>query len=341
MGDAGTTTDDYGQQYYEAYSGGEYRADAEHWRSFFGGVAEALVTLFEPESVLDAGCAKGLLVEALVARGVDAVGIDISDHAISEASESVRDRLSVGSIAAPINGTYDLITCIEVLEHMEPQQADTALDHLTEASSLIVFSSTPRHFDDPTHINVRPPGEWAARFAERGFFRRFDIDLGVLSPWAVAFERRPMTARDAVFGYETAQWPLREEVFEKRNALLNSERLLTIEAGKAEGFDELAVEAERRQTVIDELAVEAERRQTVIDELAVEAERRQTVIDELAAEADHRQTVIDQLLAEAAGREAVIDRLSSRVEDQRIDLDRALSWRRFLPFAPSRGSRSE
>ena len=314
MDDSGTTQEDYGQRYYETYSGGDYHGDAEHWRGFFGGVADALVSLFGPERLLDAGCAKGLLVEAFVDRDVDAFGIDISDHAVAEAPDSVRDRLTVGSLVDPLEGRFDLITCIEVLEHMDPSGADMALDHLTSATDCVVFSSTPRHFDDPTHINVRPPAEWAARFAERGFYRRFDVDLSVLSPWAVAFERHSMTARDAVFAYETVQWPLREEVFEKRHALLNAQRLATIESGKAEGFDELAAEAERRQVVIDELAAEAEHRQAVIDEVAAEAEYRQTVINEYAAEIERQKVEIQDLQIEVEQQQTVIQDMQGALE---------------------------
>jgi len=319
MADSGTTSEDYGRAYFESYAGGDYHDGSVHWEQFFGEIADRLVSLFQPKSVLDAGCAKGLLVEAFVERDVAAVGIDLSDHAIADASNTTRDRLTVGSLTAPIEGHFDLITCIEVLEHMSPADGEIALDNLVAATDLVIFSSTPRHFEEPTHVSVKQPAEWAARFAERGFFRRIDIDLDFLSPWAVAFERRSMVQRDVVFAYESLLWPLRDEVTEKRRALLETERLLSIESDKASGFDELAGEVEHRQTVIDELAGEAAHRQTVIDELAGEAAHRQVVIDELAGDAEHRQVVIDDLEGEVA--------------QQRVALDDALKWKKWLPFS--------
>ncbi len=107
MNDVGTEPGDYGLDYFRAYCGIGYHGDSPHWVEFFGNVAERIVSLFEPQTVLDAGCAKGILVEALVERGVDAYGIDISDHAIATASPAVRDRLMVGSLASPIEGRFD------------------------------------------------------------------------------------------------------------------------------------------------------------------------------------------------------------------------------------------
>ena len=50
------------------------------------------------------------------------------------------------------------------------------------ASDRVLISSTPGHFEEPTHVNVREPAAWAASFAERGFFRRTDVDLSVFGP---------------------------------------------------------------------------------------------------------------------------------------------------------------
>ena len=202
MADIGPTPEDYGRAYFASFAGGEYHSEAGNWQEFFVEVASRLVELFSPASVLDAGCAKGLLVAALVDAGADARGIDVSDHAIAEAPDGIRDRLSVGSLADPIAGRFDLVTCIEVLEHMNRGETSAAMDHLCAVSDRIVFSSTPADFAEPTHVNVRPPAEWAAEFAERGFFRRTDVDLAYLSPWAVVYERRRMTVRDSGVGWK-------------------------------------------------------------------------------------------------------------------------------------------
>lgn len=224
---AGTTSADYGSAYYnDAHLGGvgDYGWESEHWRGFFTMVADRIIGVMSPRTVLDVGCAKGMLVQGLTARGVDAYGFDISEHAIETAHADVRDRLYVGSATEPIGRRYDLITCIEVLEHMAPEDAQKAIDVMTEASDRILFSSSPGDFDESTHINTNQTAQWAAWFAERGYYRRTDLDASFLVPWAIFFEKGDLAPRSIVHRYETRLGPLREEVDAKREALLAMHR---------------------------------------------------------------------------------------------------------------------
>lgn len=239
-----TTADDYALSYYnEAHLGGagEYDWSNDHWRGFFTMVAERIVGLTEPTSVLDVGCAKGLLVQALAGLKVDARGFDISDFAVESAHPDVRDRLWVASATEPIEGRYDLITCIEVLEHMDAADAQRAIDAMCAASDRILFSSTPSDFAESTHINVHPTAQWAAWFAERGFYRRTDADTSFLTTWAILFERAELSKRTVVERYEAQLAPLNAEILDKRRALLDAHRRidrLTTEAAQARPDDD-------------------------------------------------------------------------------------------------------
>ncbi len=128
-------------------------------------------TTIGPRTVLDAGCAIGLLVEGLRANGMDARGFDISAYAISQAPAALAPYLSVRSITDEIEGHYDLITCLEVVEHLPPRLADEGIANICRHADAVLFSSSPEDFDELTHINVRPMEQWARRFAEQGFYR--------------------------------------------------------------------------------------------------------------------------------------------------------------------------
>jgi len=223
----GTVATDYGSCYYnDAHLGGydNYTWDNEQWRGFFQLVADRVVAIAGRGRMLDVGCAKGLLVQALREKGADASGFDISEHAIDAAHEDVREHLWVASATEPIEGRYDLVTMIEVIEHMAPQDAQAALDRVAAVTDRVLFSSSPADHDEPTHVNTKPTAAWATWFAERGFFRRTDVDLTFLSPWAVLFERADRSVRDVVQAYETHLASLNAEVLEKRAALLASHR---------------------------------------------------------------------------------------------------------------------
>ena len=179
----------FGEYYYGHDCGVPYERN-DHWLGFFGRIAERIVTELRPTSVLDAGCAMGMLVEALHARGVDAWGIDISEYAISKVAPEVADRCRVGSLTDPLDGRFDLVTCIEVLEHMPSDDSYVALKNLCHASDRILFSSSPNDYAEPSHVNVRPPEWWSAQFAALGFLRNTDYDASYVAPWTVLYERR-------------------------------------------------------------------------------------------------------------------------------------------------------
>ena len=221
-----TSSEDYGGAYYASHLGGSdaYSWESDSWREFFTRMARRILAISPASTVLDVGCAKGLLVQAFVEAGADARGVDISQHAVESSHPDVRDRLRVGSATEPIDGRYDLITCIEVLEHMEPSQALDAMDAMCAATDRIVFSSSPLDLAEPTHINVHETSQWMAWFADRGFYRRTDADLGFITPWAVMVERSTLTPRELVSRYETVVGPLIGETLAKREALLSAHR---------------------------------------------------------------------------------------------------------------------
>lgn len=70
------------------------------------GVAERIIGAVAPTTVLDVGCAKGMLVQALREKGVAAEGFlaHLSDDAIDSAHPDARPHLRVASATDPIEG---------------------------------------------------------------------------------------------------------------------------------------------------------------------------------------------------------------------------------------------
>ena len=244
--------------YYYAHSCGRpYARDAE-WLRFFGTVADRIAES-KPARVLDAGCAMGLLVEALVERGIDAHGIDISDYAISQAAPAIRDRVRVGSLTTPLDGRYDLIVCIEVLEHMPPADARVALASLCRHADDIIFSSSPTDFGETTHVNVQPPEAWAEAFAREGLLRDLDYDASYITPWAVRYRRRSESIPRVVREYERVTARLMIERNELRQQVLQFDRQVQKEA---EDAPRLRLELAR----VNEELLAAQRRMAALDD---------------------------------------------------------------------------
>jgi SAM-dependent methyltransferase len=245
----GAPETDYGATYYSNYwgGGGPYERN-ERWLKFFGDVADGIIRDFRPTSVLDAGCAMGFLVEELRKRGVNASGVDISDYAISQVHESVADHCRVASLTEPLTQRYDLITCIEVLEHVPPAETDLAIANLCGAADRLLLSTTPGDFGEPTHLNVQPPEAWSAKLAAHGFMRDLERDVSYLSPWAALYTRQDEPQVETVRRYDRSWWRLRREVSEVRSSLLRSQdQLAELEAGGGVGNrPELLAELDRR-----------------------------------------------------------------------------------------------
>ena len=201
--------------YYSHCCGKPYERNAE-WLAEFGRLADRIVADIRPRRVLDAGCAIGLLVETLRDRGVQAWGVDISSFAIAHAHETVKPYCREGSVADPFDQRFDLITCVEVVEHMPSADADRAIVNFCAHTDDVLFSSSPTDYREPTHINVHPPEYWAEIFARHGFIRDVDYDASFLTPWAARFRRSAAPINRVVRDLERQAWTSRVAEHEAR-----------------------------------------------------------------------------------------------------------------------------
>lgn len=220
----------YDARYFATGCGRSYRRD-EEWLSFFGSIADHIMRDIRPSTVLDVGCAMGFLVEALRQRGAEAFGVDISEYAIRKAHPDIQPYCWVGSMTDPFPQKYDLIVCIEVLEHLPHRKAEQAVENLCRHSDDVLFSSNPLDYKEATHFNVQPPEYWAKLFARQGFFRDVDFDASFITPWAARFRKTHEPVARVVAAYERRFWQLwqenqarRELSIEQRNELTEKEQ---------------------------------------------------------------------------------------------------------------------
>jgi SAM-dependent methyltransferase len=243
----GTVASDYGADYYGHYAaaGVSYERNA-FWLDFFRKIADRLIEDFHPKTTLDAGCAIGLLVEALRDRGVDAEGVDFSDFAVAHAREDIRPSLTVGSITEPLTRHYDLITCFEVVEHMPPQDADHAIANLCSFTDEVILTSTPMHYRDPTHTNIHPQEYWTERFARHGFIRDVDYDGAYIAPWAARYRRSTAPIHRVVADYDRAYSRMLHELQERNALVVEQMRELTEVQARLDALEGTMAWSERR-----------------------------------------------------------------------------------------------
>lgn len=247
----------YDAHYFAHACGRPYQRDKE-WLRFFGAIADRIVSDIHPGTVLDAGCAMGFLVEALRDRGVDSYGVDISEYAIQNVRPDIKPYCSVGKVTAPLPQQYDLIVCIEVLEHLPQSESERAVENMCQYTDDVLFSSTPFDYKEATHFNVQPPEYWGELFAQAGFFRDVDFDASFITPWAVRFRRGRDPLHRTVREYERKFWllwkenaDLRHLVLEMREQLVaDQEAIARTQEAIAEARAERSVEVARLQDLV-------------------------------------------------------------------------------------------
>lgn len=186
------TASDFNENYYNSYCGAPDYTSNILFIDFFKAIALHIKEKLNPKTVLDAGCACGHLVAALRDLGIEAYGVDISEYAISQVREDIRPYCKVSSLTSELPENfpkkYDLVSNIEVLEHMYENDSLTALDLLCKYSDIILFSSSPDDFTEETHVNVQPAEYWVKHFAKNGFFPNASYDNNILPPQAIFFQ---------------------------------------------------------------------------------------------------------------------------------------------------------
>ena len=105
--------------------------------------------------VLDVGCGGGILAEAMARQGADVLGIDLASkslkvaqlHALESGLANVAYReVAVEALAAERPASFDVVTCMEMLEHVpDPASVVKACAELVKPGGWVFFSTLNRN----------------------------------------------------------------------------------------------------------------------------------------------------------------------------------------------------
>jgi 2-polyprenyl-6-hydroxyphenyl methylase/3-demethylubiquinone-9 3-methyltransferase len=107
------------------------------------------------KKVLDVGCGGGILTDAMARSGAHALGIDLATkslkvaqlHALEAQTPNVQYReIAVESLAAEQPASFDVVTCMEMLEHVpDPSSIVRACAQLVKPGGHVFFSTLNRN----------------------------------------------------------------------------------------------------------------------------------------------------------------------------------------------------
>lgn len=115
---------------------------------------DALVGL-SGKRVLDVGCGGGILSDSMARRGADVTGIDLASkalkvaqlHALEAATSNIHYvETSVEALAAEQPASFDVVTCMEMIEHVpDPASVVRACSTLVKPGGWVFFSTINRN----------------------------------------------------------------------------------------------------------------------------------------------------------------------------------------------------
>ena len=127
------------------------------------------------KSVLDVGCGGGILAESMAARGARVTGIDLADKPLKvaqlhsrESGQEVDYRLiSAESLAQESPHAFDVVTCMEMLEHVpDPAATVRACANLLKPGGMAFFATINRN--PKSYLFAVVGAEYVLRLLPRG-----------------------------------------------------------------------------------------------------------------------------------------------------------------------------
>lgn len=106
------------------------------------------------KTVLDVGCGGGILAESMAKKGAIVTGIDLSEkalkvaklHSLESGVKLDYETVAVEELAARVPGTFDVVTCMEMLEHVpSPASIIKACATLVKPGGHVFFSTLNRN----------------------------------------------------------------------------------------------------------------------------------------------------------------------------------------------------
>jgi hypothetical protein len=156
-------TERYDQKYVEMIEAKKWRAPA------ITKAAKVIYDYYRPRSVIDFGAANGFYVQVLQGLGCIVRGVEGTEHWREPMAKRIgAENVGIWDLREPglfrkASSKFDLLLCIEVLEHLEEGWADKAVANLCGFSNLMLVTVSP-HKGGFHHENPQSKWYWIRKF---------------------------------------------------------------------------------------------------------------------------------------------------------------------------------
>ena len=169
--------------------------------------------------VLDVGCGGGILSEAMARLGASVTGIDLSEkplrvaelHLLESGLSVSYERISAEDLSKTQAETFDVVTCMELLEHVpDPASSVAACARLAKPGGRVFFSTINRN--PKAYLFAVIGAEYLLRMLPRGThdYARF-IKPSELSRWCRDAALEPLELKGMTYNPVTDAYRMGED----------------------------------------------------------------------------------------------------------------------------------
>jgi len=154
--------DMYGEGYYNKMVRSEAQEDAQRF-------IEIVIKQYDPSFVMDLGCGVGRFLKPLSDSGIEVYGIDGSQYAVENPIDPSID-IDQHDLTEPleIGREADVVFCLEVLEHLPKEAAQTAVNSISNAAPIAIITAAPPGQGGKHHVNEQSLEYWIDKFENAG-----------------------------------------------------------------------------------------------------------------------------------------------------------------------------
>jgi SAM-dependent methyltransferase len=153
------------------YTGDFYKYCDSEARHSAQEIIPILLEFIQPKSVVDVGCGIATWLSVFQQYEIeDILGID-SDFVDRQMLLIPESKFKLQDISQPfsIDRKFDLVVCLEVAEHLSPENTETFIHSLCNLGDLVLFSAAIPYQGGTHHVNEQWPDYWIEAFDKRGY----------------------------------------------------------------------------------------------------------------------------------------------------------------------------
>jgi len=131
----------------------EIRTDNRPYRALFNSIF-AINEFTTIKSLLDVGCSSGNFIKLVSENfpSIDCKGLEVFEFLKESASQSIKDKIFIEDLRFPIHAKFpmsELVVCLEVAEHIDPNSLDNFVDNLKLLTSKYLIMSWSSSYPPP------------------------------------------------------------------------------------------------------------------------------------------------------------------------------------------------